>query len=112
MQSQSTQGTHLPMIVREHPKLRDLWPPEPGGAVTQGFQSPEGGADTLEQVLYYAPVGRAKANVALLTKYKSHAFTRDLQLDDAEFASRFATWLRSQIGHPISEIGETNIQNL
>lgn len=100
------------MIVRQHPKLRDLWPPEPGGAFAPSLRTPEGGADILQQVFYYAPVGRAKADVALLTKFEGRSFTRDLLLDDAEFAGRFGNWLRARVGHSIREIGEMPIEGI
>jgi hypothetical protein len=108
------QAARPSIIVRQHPKLRDHWPPEPGGAFprNQGFRSPEGGADILEQVLYYAPVGRAKADVALSTKYEGQCFTRDILLDDAEFASRLASWLRGQLGRSIREIGEMTMEGI
>jgi len=109
MTGQARQPARPKVILRNHPQLRDQWPTEPGGAFRPGYRSPEGGIDILEQVLYYAPVANAKANVALLTKYEGQQFTRDLLFDDPAFASRFVSWLRQHIGRTIHEIGELDI---
>lgn len=97
------------MIVRYHPKLRDIWPPEPGGAYRPTYRSPEGGTDILEQVFYYAPVDAAKADIALRTRYEGQEFTRDLLLEDEAFASRLAAWLRQHRGRTIQEIGDMEL---
>jgi hypothetical protein len=97
------------MILRDHPKIRDTWPPEPGGALPAGFQSPQGGVDVLDEVLYYSPVANAKADIALRTKFAGQEFTRDILLDDATFATRLASWLRQQTGKTIQEIGGSEL---
>jgi len=48
----------------------------------------------------------------LLTKYEGQSFTRDLLLEDSEFASRFGAWLKKQVGRSIQEIGETIIGDI
>ena len=97
------------MIVHNHPKLRDTWPPEPGGAFRSSYRLPEGGADVLEQVLYYSPVTNAKANIALRTRFEGHEYTRDILLDDPLFATRLASWLRRHVGSTIQEIGNLEV---
>jgi hypothetical protein len=97
------------MIVRYHPKLRDVWPPEPGGAYQRGFRTPEGGKDILEQVFYYAPVAESKADIALRTRYEGHEFTRDLLLEDPVFAGQLSSWLRQHTGRSIQEIGDLEL---
>lgn len=93
------------MILRDHPKVRDIWPPEPGGALPPGSQSLQGGVDVLDEVLYYSPVANAKADIALRTKFAGQEFTRDILLDDSAFATKLASWLRRQTGKTIHEIG-------
>jgi len=97
------------MIVRYHPKLRDIWPPEPGGAYQRAYRSPQGGTDILEQVFYYAPVAESKADIALRTRYEGHEFTRDLLLEDPVFASQLVSWLRQHTGRTIQEIGDMEL---
>jgi hypothetical protein len=97
------------MKLREHPKIRDQWPPEVGGPVGRGYQSPQGGEDLLQDVFYYAPVANAKANVALKTVHKGQTFSRDLLFGDSTFAERLVGTLKTQIGKRISEIAEVNL---
>jgi len=97
------------MILRDHPKVRDIWPPEPGGAFRTGFQSPQGGVDILGEVLYYSPVANAKADIALRTTFGGQEFTRDILLDDAAFATKLASWFRQQTGKTIQEIGGSEL---
>jgi hypothetical protein len=97
------------MILRDHPKMRDIWPPEPGGAFRPGFRSPQGGVDVLDEVLYYSPVANAKANIALRTRFDGQEFTRDILLDDTRFATRLVSWLRQQAGKTIQEIGASEL---
>jgi hypothetical protein len=94
------------MELKQHPLIREHWPPEPGGAFSRGTEFPLEGQDVLESVLYFAPVHGAAASIALKTRHGSHTHTRDLLLDDAQLAERLAGFLRTQIGKRISEIGE------
>src|SRR5262249_7566627 len=95
--------------LRLHPKLRGLWPPEPGGAFPRGSTFPLAGEDILEQVFYYAPVGDAKVNISLKTNFRGGYHTRDLLLDDESFAQKLATRLRQEIGHTIDAIGRVQL---
>jgi hypothetical protein len=95
--------------LRLHPKVRDIWPPDPGGAFAIGTELPLDGQDVLEQVFYYAPVSHAKANVSLKTLYKDHYHTRDILLDDAQFAQSLASRLRQEIGLTINELGQVEL---
>jgi hypothetical protein len=95
--------------LRFHPKLQEIWPPEPGGAFAPGTSFPQGGEDVLQQVFYYAPVTPAKANVSLKTVFQGHPHTRHLFLQDAEFAQALAVRLRQEIGRTIQEIGGIKI---
>jgi hypothetical protein len=92
-----------------HPKLRGIWPPDPGGAFARGSTIPIDGSDVLEQVFYYAPVGHAKANVSLKTVQKGQYHTRDLLIDDADFAQRLALFLRDKVGRTIADLGMLEI---
>ena len=107
-------GAHVesqrPVQLRLHPRLRDLWPPEPGGGFAPGAEFPTGGQDALEQVFYYAPVGKAKANVSLKTIYKGQYHTRDLLLDDVEFAQKLVSRLRRETGRTIADIGAIELE--
>jgi hypothetical protein len=104
-------GAQVPEFfkVRNHPKLRDVWPGEPGGGYERSFRVPLAGEDILREVFYYAPVAEAKANVALLTEYERQKNTRDMLFHDARFASRFANWLRHRVGQSIQAIGDSEI---
>jgi|SRR5439155_6718557 len=95
--------------LRLHPKLQEIWPPEPGGAFEKGTEVPVGGQDVLEQVFYYAPVSHARANVSLKTFYKDHHHTRDLLLTDVEFAQRLASRLRQEIGRTVADLGQVEL---
>jgi hypothetical protein len=97
------------VALQSHPKLSGIWPPEPGGAYAPGAVIPLGGVDVLERVFYYAPVGHAQANVSLKTVYQGHSHTRDLLLDDSDFAARLAAFLRDNVGRTIAEIGTLEI---
>ena len=97
------------VALQYHPKLRGFWPPEPGGAFAPGAEFPIDGADVLERVFFYAPVGQAKANVSMKTVYKGQYHTRDLLIDDANFAERLASFLREQVGRTIADIGKLEI---
>ncbi len=96
--------------LRLHPRLRGLWPPEPGGGFAPGAEFPIGGEDVLEHVFYYAPVGQAKADVSLKTSYKGHHHTRDLLLDDPDFAQSLTSRLRKETGRTIAELGELELE--
>src|SRR5580704_9750134 len=93
------------VTLQSHPKLRGIWPPEPGGGYAPSLVIPLGGVDVLERVFYYAPVGHAKANVSLKTVYQGHYHTRDLLIDDAGFAERLASFLRDKVGRTIADLG-------
>jgi hypothetical protein len=97
------------VALQYHPKLRDVWPPEPGGAFAPGASFPIDGSDVLERVFFYAPVRQAKANVSLKTVYKGQYHTRDLLIDDANFAERLASFLREQVGRTIADIGKLEV---
>jgi len=97
------------VALESHPKLRGVWPPEPGGAYARGASFPIDGSDVLEHVFYYAPVGHAKANVSLKTSYEGRYQARDLLLDDAYFAERLASFLRGKVGRKIADIGRLEI---
>ena len=97
------------VALQYHPKLRDIWPPEPGGAFAPGAAFPIDGSDVLERVFYYAPVGQAKANVSLKTVYSGQYHTRDLLINDANFAERLASFLREQVGRTIADLGKREI---
>jgi hypothetical protein len=97
------------MELRQHPQVRDQWPPEAGGAFDRGSELPQGGEDVLEGVFYYAPVDNAKADIALKTVFKGHALTRDLLLTDAKFAERLASRLKEHVGKSIAELAEIPI---
>jgi len=106
----STQVASRPRVqLRLHPKLRDLWPPEPGGAFGPGTEFPLGGEDVLQQVFYYAPVSQARASVSLKTTYKGQPHTRDLLLADVEFAQKLASRLRREVGRTIADLGQVEI---
>jgi hypothetical protein len=98
------------VALQYHPKLRDIWPPEPGGGFARGTVFPINGADILERVFYYAPVGHAKADVSLKTIYQGHYHTRDLLIDDADFAQRLAAFLRDKVGRTIADLGMLEIE--
>ena len=95
--------------LQYHPKLRDIWPPNPGGFFGPGFTIPIDGSDVLEQVFYYAPVGHAKADVSLKTVHEGHQHTRDLLIDDANFAQRLASFLREKVGRRVADLGMLEI---
>jgi len=97
------------VALQYHPKLRNIWPPDPGGAFAPGAAIPIDGSDVLERVFYYAPVAQAKANVSLKTVYKGQYHTRDLLIDDANFAERLALYLREQVGRTIADLGKLEI---
>lgn len=97
------------IALRLHPKLQGIWPPEPGGAFQRGTDFPLSGQDVLKQVFYYAPVSHAKANVSLKTFYKGAFHSRDLLIDDVEFARRLAERLKHALGKTVSELGEIEI---
>jgi hypothetical protein len=97
------------VALQYHPKLRNIWPPDPGGAFAPGTTIPIDGSDVLERVFYYAPVGQAKANLSLKTVYQRQYHTRDLLIDDANFAERLASFLREQVGRTISDLGKLEI---
>jgi len=109
MQLQTKVGSNKKIALLYHPKLRGMWPPEPGGAFTAGSASPIGGADVLESVFYYAPVGHAKANVSLKTIYQGQYHTRDLLIDDSDFAERLASFLRDKAGQTVADLGNLEI---
>jgi hypothetical protein len=102
-------GSRPGVELRLHPKLRDVWPPEPGGAFGPGTEFPLGGQDVLEQVFYYAPVADTKANVSLKTFYKGQYHTRDLLLRDVDFAEKLASRLRTEIGRTIADLGQIEL---
>jgi len=95
--------------LRLHPKLRDMWPPEPGGAYQKGGRVPLDLKDVLTQVFYFAPVERAKADVSLKTSYEGAYHTRDILLDDPNFARILADRLRKEIGKTIEQIGQLEV---
>jgi hypothetical protein len=97
------------MQLKDHPKLRGIWPPEPGGAFGAGHQFPLTGEDTLDAVLYFAPVHSSKANIVLKTKDGNRAHTRDLIIEDSDFAERLASFLKTQIGKKIAEIANSSV---
>src|SRR5664279_3213058 len=90
--------------LQDHPKLRNQWPPDAGGAFRPGDAFMLGTDDVLERVFYYAPVGNAKADVSLKTSYQGRHQSRDILLEDAEFAQRLASFLRDKVGQKISEL--------
>jgi len=98
------------MELKDHPKLREFWPPEPGGAFRPGTEFPLHGEDVLESVLYFSPVNRADANIVLRTRHANHIHTRDLLLNDAKFAEALAAFLKNQVGKEIREIGQLEVQ--
>jgi hypothetical protein len=98
------------MELRQHPEVRDQWPPEAGGAFGKGFESPRGGEDVLEGVFYYAPVANAKADIALRTVFKGRVLTRDLLVTDAKFAEKLASRLKEHVGKSIAELAEIPIE--
>lgn len=100
---------HANVALRYHPKLSTFWPPQPGGVFGSDTVFPTDGSDILERVFYYAPVGDAKANVSMKTVYKGQYHTRDLLIDDANFAERLVSFLREQVGRTIADIGTTEI---
>jgi len=107
LRSQTASSPRVPL--RLHPKLREIWPPDPGGAFGPGTEFPLQGQDVLKQVFYYAPVSHAKANLSLKTFYKGNYHTRDLLLDDADFAQRLASRLRHEIGRTIADLGQLEL---
>ena len=110
MTGQAGAGSRAVFTVRTHPKLRDVWPGEPGGAYQKGTTEPIGGEDILREVFYYAPVAGAKPNVTLSTDYRGTKHSRDMLIDDAGFASRFAGWLRKHEGQSIASIGNLPLE--
>ena len=108
MQLQTKVGS-AKVALQSHPKLRGIWPPEPGGAYAPGSVVPIGGEDVLERVFYYAPVSHARANISLKTVYQGHYHTRDLLIDDADFAERLASFLRDKVGRTIAELGTLEV---
>jgi hypothetical protein len=107
MQSPAKFGTKV--ALRFHPKLREIWPPEPGGHFGRGSTIPLDGSDVLQQVFYYAPVGHAKANVSMKTLHQHQYHTRDLLIDDVDFAQRLASFLRAKVGQKIADLGTLEI---
>lgn len=97
------------MQLQDHPKIRAIWPPEPGGAFRAGTEFPIHGEDVLESVLYFAPVHTAAANIVLRTRHAGHTHTRDLLLNDTGLAEKLTTFLKGQVGKQISEIGKAEV---
>jgi hypothetical protein len=110
MSGQASVGRHAVFSVQTHPKLREVWPGEPGGAIPKGATVPVGGEDILRAVFYYAPVAGAKSNVALSTEYHGTKHSRDMLIEDADFATRFAGWLRKHEGQSIATIGSLQLE--
>jgi hypothetical protein len=110
MTSQAGVRGRAAFAVRSHPKLRDLWPGEPGGAYDHGYRAPLDANDILREVLFYAPVAGANSDVALVTDYQGQRHTRDIILEDATFARKFAAWLRKNTGRSIQEIGDLPLE--
>jgi hypothetical protein len=110
MTGQAGASSHAVFTVRTHPKLRDVWPGEPGGAYQKGTAAPLAGEDILREVFYYAPVAGAKPNVTLSTDYSGAKHSRDMLIEDADFASRFVGWLRRHEGQSIATIGDLPLE--
>jgi hypothetical protein len=98
------------MELRNHPKLRDQWPPQPGGAFAKDFEVPLAGEDILQDVFYYAPVADAAADIALKTNFKGQLLTRDLLLSDSRFAEQLVVRLKQNIGKTIADIAEIPLE--
>src|SRR5260370_41470026 len=92
-------------MVLSHPKQSDVWSGETCGSYQNDTSVPVGGEDNLREVYYYAPVAGAKPNVTLSTEYHGTKHSLDMLIEDADFASRFAGWLRKHGGQSIAEIG-------
>lgn len=94
------------MKLRDHPKLKNQWPPEPGGAYAG--EVPAGGSDILEEVFYYKPAIGALADIALRTTWKGQTHTRDVLLHDIEFAEKLNEFLNRQVGRTVAAIGDAD----
>lgn len=104
-----TTMSQLRVALRDHPKLRQLWPPDASGAFSRGHKIPSNNEDVLDRVFFFAPVSHAKANVSLQTLYDGQRHKRDLLLDDPDFAQRLATFLRDKVGMTIQDLGGVEV---
>ncbi len=94
------------MKLREHPALRDQWPPVPQSTDFGSNKSPVGDVDVLEWVLWYPPAFGRPASLVLRTRHRGRNYARDLQLDDTEFGEQLIALLKRQIGLTVGKIGE------
>lgn len=97
------------IALQYHPKLRGLWPPEPSGPFARGSTFPLDGSDVLERVFYYAPVRHAQANISLKTVHQGQHQTRNLFIDDPDFAQQLASFLRDKVGQRIADLGAMEV---
>jgi hypothetical protein len=97
------------MKLRDHPKLSQQWPPEPGGAGPSSLKSPIGRIDVLEEVLTYPNASQRQYNIALKTRYEGQTFTRDLIVDDLLFAANLTAKFREHIGSSITALDEIDV---
>jgi hypothetical protein len=96
--------------LRNHPQLRDLWPPEPQSTSFGSNKSPVGELDVLEWLSFRPSSPGWPATVTMNTTYNRRNFVRDLSLDDSQFAQELAAHLRPLIGQTIGKIGDTEIE--
>ncbi len=97
------------MKLREHPAIREQWPPAPQSTDFGSNKSPVGDVDVLEWVLWYPPAFGRPASLVLRTRHRGRNYARDLQLEDSHFGEQLMALLKRQIGLTIGKIGELEL---
>ncbi len=98
------------MKLREHPAIRDQWPPAPQSTDFGSNKSPVGVVDVLEWVLWYPAAFGRPGSLVLRTRHRGRNYARDLQLEDSQFGEQLVVLLKRQIGLTIGNIGELEIE--
>lgn len=91
------------MHLRNHPKLRDHWPPPWGTAYAPGDKFLIGEQGTLKTVVLQSD------RVVLTAEYEGNTHTGALPSDDPTFLERLYERLNQSLGHSLSEVGDLEI---